>query len=433
MKQRSVVLTFLALLSVITYFDRVCMSVAGPIMQKELGLSQKEWGWVMGAFILAYGLFEIPSGAMGDRHGYRLTLMRIVAWWSVFTSLTAVARNFVTLVVMSFFFGAGEAGAYPNMAGCIGRWFPPEKRAGAQGVIWSASRIGGALAPWIIVPLMKVLGWRNTFLLCGGLGIVWIVAWYAWYRDHHAPPDESHQKPPPAAESLPHGNAAPRDPLRSHSAPWGRLFRSRQLWVIMAMYQCYAWGIWFFISWYPTYLVKGRGLTQDEMGYYAALPFLLGAVGNLAGGHLCDRLGRRFGLGVGRRLVGSVSLLASALFLLATALTTGKWTGIVLLPLGLGVMDCMVPAAWSTCTDIGGRWSGAVSGAMNTAGQVGGFLSIVLFGYLVDASGNYNLPIFVIAGMLMLSAFLFWQIDADRPLLGDLLSTAGPSDRTPSE
>jgi len=201
----------------------------------------------------------------------------------------------------------------------------------------------------------------------------------------------------------------------------------------MAMYQCYAWGIWFFISWYPTYLVKGRGLTQDEMGHYAALPFLLGSVGNLAGGHLCDRLGRRFGLGVGRRLVGSVSLLASALFLLATALTTGKWTGIVLLPLGLGVMDCMVPAAWSTCTDIGGRWSGAVSGAMNTAGQVGGFLSIVLFGYLVDASGNYNLPIFVIAGMLMLSAFLFWQIDADRPLLGDLLSTAGPSDRTPSE
>ena len=419
MKQRSVVLTYLALLSVITYFDRVCISVAGPIMQQELGLSPVQWGWVINAFILAYGLFEIPSGAMGDRHGYRLTLMRIVAWWSVFTSLTAAAWNYGALVVVRFLFGVGEAGAYPNMAGCIGRWFPPEKRAGAQGVIWSASRIGGALAPWIIVPLMKAVGWRNTFILCGAVGVIWTVAWYAWYRDHHAPPDEPDEQPSLVAELSPHANAAPRDSLRSHSAPWGRLFRIRQLWLIMGMYQTYAWGIWFFLTWYPTYLVKGRGLTQDEMGYYAAFPFLFGAVGNLAGGHFCDRLGRRFGLGMGRRLVGSVSLLGSALFLLATALTTGKWSGILLLAFGFGVMDCMVPAAWSVCTDVGGRWSGAVAGAMNTSGQIGAFLSTALFGYLVQAYGDFNLPIFIIAGMLVVSAFLFWQIDSTKPLLGE--------------
>jgi ACS family glucarate transporter-like MFS transporter len=410
MKQRSTVLGFLALLSVITYFDRVCISVAGPTMQNDLGLSSKQWGWVLSAFILAYGLFEIPSGAMGDRHGYRVTLMRIVAWWSVFTSLTAVAWSYSTLVIMRFLFGMGEAGAYPNMAGCVGRWFPSVKRAGAQGVIWSASRIGGALAPWIIVPLMAVVGWRNTFFLCGAIGVIWTAVWYGWYRDHHAPQDESSEQPSPVTTS----------PTRESAVPWGRLFRSRQLWIIMAMYGTYAWGIWFFLTWFPTYLVKGRGLTQSEMGHYAALPFLFGAVGNLVGGYLCDRLGRRFGLAVGRRLVGSVSLLVSALFLLATALTTGKWSGIMLLAFGFGIMDCMVPAAWSVCTDVGGRWSGAVTGAMNTAGQAGAFLSTVIFGYLVERYGNFNLPLFVIAGMLVVSACLFWQIDSTKPLLEEI-------------
>jgi MFS family permease len=197
----------------------------------------------------------------------------------------------------------------------------------------------------------------------------------------------------------------------------------------MAMYQTYAWGIWFFLTWYPTYLVKGRGLSQGEMGHYAALPFLFGAVGNLIGGHLCDRLSRRFGLAVGRRLVGSVSLLVSALFLIATAVTTGKWSGIILLAFGFGVMDCMVPAAWSVCTDVGGRWSGAVTGAMNTAGQVGAFLSTVLFGYLVEAYHDYNLPLFIIAGMLVASAYLFWQIDATKPLLEELTATESPTAR----
>jgi MFS transporter, ACS family, glucarate transporter len=418
MKQRSTVLGFLALLSVITYFDRVCISVAGPMMQDELGLSSKQWGWVLSAFILAYGLFEIPSGAMGDRQGYRVTLMRIVAWWSVFTSLTAVAWNYSTLVVLRFLFGMGEAGAYPNMAGCIGRWFPPEKRAGAQGVIWSASRIGGALAPWIIVPLMAFVGWRITFLFCGAIGVIWTVVWFAWYRDHHAPQAEADEHSSPIA--------APLEPHRSRSTPWGRLFRSSQLWLIMAMYWSYAWGIWFFLTWFPTYLVKGRGLSQGEMGHFAALPFLFGAVGNLVGGYLCDRLSRRFGLAVGRRLVGALGLLTSALFLVATALTTGKWSGILLLAFGFGVMDCMVPAAWSVCTDVGGRWSGAVTGAMNTAGQAGAFISTVFFGYLVEKYGDYNLPLFVIAGMLVASACLFWQIDSTKPLLEELPVTAPP-------
>jgi len=147
------------------------------------------------------------------------------------------------------------------------------------------------------------------------------------------------------------------------------------------------------------------------MGVYAAAPFICGAIGNVIGGWLCDRLSRRFGVSRGRRMVGASSLLISAFFLAAVALTTGKMSGVVLLALGFGVMDAMLPAAWAICLDVGGRFSGAVTGAMNTAGQAGGFACTALFGYLVERSGDYNRPIFVIAAMVMVSAFLFWKID----------------------
>jgi MFS family permease len=185
-KKRHSVLALLALLSVITYLDRVCIGVAGPRIQDEMGIPPEKWGWVLSAFIIAYGVFEIPSGAMGDRLGHRRVLTRIVVWWSVFTSLTGAAWNYGALVVTRFLFGAGEAGAYPNMAGAVGRWFPPAERARAQGIIWGASRIGGALSPWIVVPLMALIGWRAMFYAFGALGLAWGIGWYAWYRDRPA-------------------------------------------------------------------------------------------------------------------------------------------------------------------------------------------------------------------------------------------------------
>ncbi len=411
MKKRHIVLTYLGLLSVITYLDRVCISVAGPRMQDEMGITPEKWGWVLSAFIVAYGLFEIPSGAMGDRRGHRGVLTRIVLWWSAFTALTGAALSFPLLLVTRFLFGMGEAGAYPNMAGTIARWFPAIERARAQGVVWGASRVGGALSPWVVVPLLAFVGWRATFFLFGAIGLIWAVAWWSWFRDQPA-----RQPGITPAELAEIGGAPDRAPA---AVPWRRLIRSRQLWLIMAMYWCYVWGSMFYLTWFPTYLVKGRGLTEAEMGVFAALPFMLGAAGNFAGGYLCDWLTRRFGLSLGRRLVGAVSLAVSALFLVATAATTGKLTGVVLLAVGFGVMDCMLPAAWAMCLDIGGRYSGVVSGAMNTAGQAGGFVCTVLFGYLVGAFGDYGIPMYLIAGMVLIAAGLFWMIDPTRPVCPD--------------
>jgi MFS family permease len=386
------------LLSIITFLDRLCIAVAGPRIQQELGITPDQWGWVLGAFILAYGLFEIPTGALGDRFGRRGVLTRIVLWWSAFTILTGTASGFVPLVIVRFLFGAGEAGAYPNMAGVVSRWFKQSERAMAQGFIWGASRAGGALSPLLVVPIQSAYGWRASFFIFGAAGIVWCAVWWWWYRDK--PSDAEHT-------------------VGEHNAPWALLLRSSQVWTIVLMYGCYAWGSWFYFSWLHTWLVKGRGFTEGEMAIFSALPFVLGAAANLAGGFVSDAAVRRFGVRRGRVLVGSTCLAIAACLLVTTAMTRDRNIAVVLLTMGFGVMDLMLPSAWAICLDISGPHAGAVTGAMNTSGQLGGFFCTVLFAYIVREYNDYNLPLFVIAGMVAFAAFLFTRIDASRPLFHD--------------
>ena len=407
MRYRYGVLALLVALSMITFMDRLAIAVAGPRIQAELGITPQEWGWVLGVFVLAYGLFEIPTGAMGDRSGRRRILVRIVLWWSAFTALTGLATGFVPLVIIRFLFGAGEAGAYPNMAGVVSRWFPIHERARAQGFIWGASRAGGAIAPLLVVPIQTTFGWRTSFWVFGTIGVAWAAVWWWWFRD-----DPSAKQAITAQELTEIGTAE----TAKDDMPWSVLWRSRQLWTIVTMYGCYAWGSWFYFSWLHTWLVRGRGFTEAEMGIFSALPFAVGAAANVAGGYVSDLAVRRLGVRSGRTIVGIVCLSVAALLLIATALTESKIGAIALLTAGFGIMDLMLPSAWAVCLDIGGQHAGSVTGAMNSAGQFGGFLCTILFGYIVDHYGDYNAPLFVIAAMLLTSALLFSRIDATRPL-----------------
>lgn len=413
MPYRYRVLSFLFLLSMITYLDRVCIAVAGPEMQRDLGLSPSQWGWVLGMFALSYALFEVPSGALGDRIGPRRVLTRIVVWWSVFTSATGLANNYYVLLLTRFLFGAGEAGAYPNSSGSISRWFPAAERGRAHGAVWTASRLGGALTPLIVVPIMAAYGWRMTFYLFGGLGLVWAVVWYWWYRDHPS------EKPGVTREEMALIGASATPPAHQR-LPWGLAVRNANLWKIMLMYHFYCWGAYFYFSWMPSYLRLGRGFTADEMKIYAMLPFVAGALGNVVGGFASDVLVRRFGLRVGRRAVAATGLAAAAVCLFGTAVVESRGLAVVLLTLGLFSMDCMLPVSWSVCLDVGGRHAGAVTGAMNMAGQFGSFVSSIAFGALVDGfGGRYDVPLIVFAAMLGVSAILFTLIDPMRPLFRD--------------
>jgi MFS transporter, ACS family, glucarate transporter len=402
MKHRHRILVMLSLLSMVTFLDRVCISVAGPRIQREFSISLEHWGWVVGAFSLAYSLFEIPTGMMGDRFGSRRVLTRIVLWWSAFTAFTGMVSGYGMLVAVRFLFGVGEAGAFPNISAVISRWFPPEERARSQGWVWTATRLGAALSPVLVVPITAVWGWRATFWIFGSIGVVWAVVWHSWYRDS---PAES-----PGISQAELHEISNRPLHATNRLSLATAFKHPTLRVILLMYFCYCYAAYFFISWLHTYLVRARAFTDKDLAVLSTLPFLFGAAANLAGGFIGDHLVKKLGLTRGRRTMGVAGLSAAGLLVLAAPLAPGKWV-ILLLALAYASSDFMLPSAWAICVDVGGRNSGAVSGAMNTAGQLGSLLSGVAFGYIVHASGSYDAPLMVIGVMLLISAALWLRID----------------------
>ncbi|RIV22667.1 MFS transporter [Fibrisoma montanum] len=411
MRYRYRVLAFLFCLSIITYLDRVCISVVGPRMKKDLDLSNEQFGYVLSAFALAYALFEVPTGALGDRIGPRRVLTRVVTWWSAFTVLTGTAANLTYLVLIRFLFGIGEAGAYPNTSIVISRWFPAVETGRAQSFIWAAGRIGGALSPLIVVPVAAAFGWRASFWVMGGIGLIWAAIWYVWFRDF--PRD----KPGVAVEERDYIEATRSFKAHSHSIPWRAILRSRNMWAVMLMFHFYMYGAYFFTGWLPTYLQDGRQFGEDQMKLFATLPFVLGAIGCFTGGYASDYLARRYGLKTGRRAVGIVGMGVSSVVMLAAALATNNQTAALLLALGMAFKDLTLPVSFAVCVDIGRSKSGTVSGAMNMAGQLGAFFLGILFGKIVDATGNYNLPLFLIAFLLLCSSLLWLVIDPTKEIV----------------
>jgi MFS family permease len=409
-KKRNWVLVLLCVVSAITFLDRLAVAVAEPGIRADLHLNAKQWGWVLSAYVLANALFEIPSGAMGDRRGRRVELTRIALWWSGFTALTGACRSLWQIVASRFLFGVGAAGAYPNAAGVMARWFPKREHARAQGFVWGASRLGGALAPLLLVPMQRVVGWRGVFVALGVLGVVWAVGWGLWFRD-----DPAEMKGISAVELAEIGVGAEKD-----AVPWRRLFALRQLWLITIAYFCYAWGSWFYFGWFTTWLVRGAGFSVGQMGVVAALPFVMGLGGNLIGGVVSERLVVRYGRRATYRWITGVCLTVTACLLAGMSVAAGKMAVVVLASLGLGVMDLMLPSAWAMCMSLGGEFGGTATGVMNTAGNLGGWVGAIVFGYVVTATGSYNAPLRLIAGMVLVSAGWFARVDCTEGLKAEV-------------
>ena len=401
-RARHTVLYFTFALSVITYLDRVAISSAATAIRGDLHLDAVQMGWVFSAFTFAYAAFEIPSGRLGDVYGPRTVLTRIVLWWSGFTMATGLAWNFVSLAVARCLFGAGEAGAFPNISRSFARWFPTAERGHAHGIVFMGTRLGGAITPPIVVMLIAALGWRHTFFVFGAIGVVWCLFWRRWFTDDPA------GHPSVNAEELAHiqrgATAEPPAPF-----PWRQLL-SRNMALICAMYFCQAYTLYFNLTWLPTYLQEARGFTAAQAGYLAGIVLFMGALANLAGGNLTDVLVRKYGLRVGRS-IGGVTLPLSGALVLAAALTDHALTAAVLLAVTMGVADLCLSACWSICHDVGGRHAGTVTGCMNMFGNFGGAISPLVVGYAVQWYHSWTLPFYITAGVYVMGGVFTFLID----------------------
>jgi ACS family glucarate transporter-like MFS transporter len=417
MRHRHRVTGLLVLLFAITYIDRVCISVAGPRIQADLGIDPVGWGWVTAMFTLSYCLFEVPTGALGDRVGPRRVLTRVVLWWSAFTALTGAVTSYPVLLVTRFLFGAGEAGAFPNASIVVARWFPQDRRASMCGVMLMASQIGGGLAPLLIVPIQMRYGWRTSFFVFGLVGVGWATVWYAWFRDSPA------EKPGVSAAEL----AEIGSPRRAaHGFPWRVVLRSESALALLATAFCYVYVYNFFQTWLHTFLVKGRGVTEGGL-VLSAMPYVVAAGANVAGGAASDALVRRFGRTWGRRSLGILGLGSACAFILGAMVTRDPLVTVVLLSLAYGAITFQQSGVFGVCLDMGRQHAGSIVGLMNTASQVGGLIGSVAYGYIVTRFQSYDAPFAPMAVLLFVGTLLWFKVDASKELSPDA-AIDGPAD-----
>jgi MFS transporter, ACS family, glucarate transporter len=410
-RARYKLLRFTFALSIITYVDRVCISTAAGSITSELHLTPAQMGWVFSAFTIAYALFEIPSGRLGDTLGPRKVLTRIVLWWSAFTMATGLVWSYLTLLIARFLFGAGEAGAFPNMSRSLSHWFPERERGTAHGVMFMGSRLGGAITPLLVTPILAYAGWRTSFWIFGLLGVVWSIFWWRWFRD-----DPSSHPEVNAGElaviqesALESGTAK-----QQRETPLWSLFKLQLLWISL-MYFCYGYSLYFYLTWLPTYLRDVRGFSNSQTSLVHTFVLLTAAAASILGGRLTDLLVKRYGLRIGRS-IGVVALPVSGIAMAAAALTTNNIASAVLLAAAAGAGDLCLSTCWAICHDVGKDDAGTVTGCMNTFANIGGALSPLVLGYTVQWWGSWATPLLIAAGVSVLGGLLTLPINASKPL-----------------
>jgi MFS family permease len=365
-------------------------------------------GWVFSAFTFAYAAFEIPSGWLGDVIGPKRVLTRIVLWWSAFTIMTGAVWNYLSLVFARFLFGVGEAGAFPNMSRSLTSWFPVRERGTAHGVIFMGSRLGGAVTPPIVVFIIALAGWREAFWIFGILGFVWCVFWWRWFRDNPA----HHPSMSPEELALIRADAYPERTLKLR---WHDLLNGNLLWICL-MYGCYGYTLYFYLTWFPTYLKDARGFSDQTTSIVHGVVLLSAAASSIAGGRLTDWMIKRYGLRAGRS-IGVVAMPLGGLALAAAALANDSMTSAMFLALAAALHDLCLSPAWAICHDVGGEAAGTVTGCMNTFGNLGGTLSPLVVGYAVQWWQSWSIPLLIAAGVSVLGGVLTLMIDSRKSLI----------------
>lgn len=408
-KTHHLILMVMCLMYFIAYIDRVNMSVAGPVIRDEMGLSNLELGLIFSAFAYPYAVMQILGGWLADRFGPRKVLLVLSIIWGAATLMTGFVGSVVALLVMRFALGLGEGGAFPTATRAFTSWMPTTQRGFAQGITHSFSRLGGAVTPPLVVMIIAFAGWRESFILLGSLSLAWTVLYFFVFTD--TPEEHPRITPEELAEINEGKTVASGKP--GGPTPWKGLIKG--MWKVTFVDFCYGWSLWVYLTWLPSYLKDARGFDLKQMALFTALPLFAGVIGDTLGGLISDKLLKITGnLRFARVSVLVVGMVGSLVFMVPMIMVKDPLTAVVLLSLSFFFLELTNAVLWSLPIDIAGDYAGTASGMMNTGFGVAGMISPVVFGFLIQSTGSYYLPFMISAGLLGIGAVMALFINPNK-------------------
>jgi MFS transporter, ACS family, glucarate transporter len=407
--RRWAVVAVLFSLAMLTVVDRVAISAAKPDMSRAMGLSDVTFGVVFGAFALGYALFQIPGGYFADRYGPRVLVAVVVGMWSLFTALTPVAGTVALLVAVRFLFGAAEAGAFPSAARAIRSWLPARETGVAQGVMFSGSRLGAAFGLTLVAWLVAELGWRAPFFLLGGIGAAWMAAWYLWFRNT---PEEARGV---SEEEREYVRAGRPEKARASGAGWRAAFAHGETAPLLLQYFASNFTFFLCFSWLLPYLRDQYHLGGAEAGLYASVPLYFGTAANWVSGVVVDALYRRNWGRWSRIVPAAAGFVLAAGALVGAAQAATVTAAVACFAVATFGVDLTLSPSWTLCIDVAGGHTGTLSGAMNTLGNIGSFVSSVTFPLLLRWTGRPAAYFYAAAAMNVIAALLWVAMRERKP------------------
>jgi MFS family permease len=404
------VLFLLCAMYFITYVDRVNVSTAAAQFGAELHLSHTQVGFVFSAFAYPYLVFQIIGGWVGDRFGPRRTLAVCAVIWAGATIMTGLAGGFVSLIVARLLLGLGEGATFPTATRAMSNWMPADQRGFAQGTTHAASRIGNAVAPPLIVWLMVATSWRGAFIVTGIFSFLWAVVWIFYFRDN-----------PREHRGITEGECATLDSYsgvkQRTPVPWGPLLG--RMAPVTAVYFCYGWVLWLFLGWIPQYFLHNYHMQLGKSALFASGVFFAGVLGDWLGGSVTDRILRRSkNLRMARNVMVGVCMLLTLLALAPIMLVSNISITLAALCLSGGFFfnEMTIGPMWAVPMDIAPKHAGTASGIMNSGSALAAIISPVVGGWLIDRTGNWNLPFIVSMVLMAAGIVLSFTMRPDRKL-----------------
>ena len=399
-----VVLFLICLMYGITYVDRVNVSTAASVFKQELHLSNTQVGFIFSAFAYPYLVFQIIGGWVSDKFGARKALTLCAIIWGGATLLTGLAGSFLTIVAARVLLGFGEGATFPTATRAMSDWFPPDKRGFSQGITHSSARLGNALTPPLVAWLIALITWRGSFIILGIISIAWAIFWGLYFRD-----DPRSHKNMTSAELAGMPDYGARARRVKEPVPWMAL--CRRMAPVTIVYFCYGWTLWLYLAWIPQFFLHNYKLNLAKSALFSAGVFLAGVVGDTAGGLLSDDILRKTGdRNKARRNLVVVGFLASLACMLPILFLHNLTWAAISLSGAFFFSEFTIGPMWAIPMDIAPRYSGSASGLMNTGSALAAIISPLIGGYIIDKTGNWELPFLGSIVLLLFGAVLaFWM------------------------